>query len=89
MFGVIITLLITVSVVFSIALGNEQELANAALSGCSDAVELCIGLAGAMGLWGGLMSAAQKCGLTKRLCKLMKAPLRLPKPPKNSVIPLY
>lgn len=76
MFGAILVLLICVSVIYAAISGNMPAVADAALSGCSEAVELCISLAGAMALWGGLMKLAEHSGITKRLCTWFSRPLK-------------
>lgn len=77
MLGFLITALISASIIYSIFTENVQALSNAVMTGCNDAVSLCIYLAGAMGLWGGIMNVADKCGITQKVTKLVSKPLRL------------
>lgn len=53
------------------------ELSSAMLSGCSDAVSLCIKLLGVLCLWCGLMNVAEKSGLCKVISKILSPALRL------------
>lgn len=75
MTGVILTLLILLAIICSIFNGDTAALSAAALGGCGDAVSLCITLAGTMALWGGFMEIAERCGITQKVSRLLKAPL--------------
>lgn len=77
MLGATITALIIMSIFYSIFFGDARGLSNAALTGCGDAVSLCIYLCGTMALWGGIMRVAEKCGITRGLAKLLRRPLGL------------
>lgn len=75
MTGIVLTLLILLAVICSLFNGETSALSAAALGGCGDAVSLCITLAGTMALWGGFMEIAERCGITRAVSKLLKAPL--------------
>lgn len=62
--------LILSAVFFGIATGRMNEVSNAAMSSCSDAVQLMITLLGSMCLWSGLMKVADKAGITEKLSRL-------------------
>jgi spore maturation protein A len=48
-----------------------NEVSNAALNECGNAIGLCITLAGAMCMWSGLMRVAQRSRLTEKLSSLL------------------
>ncbi|MBQ8966427.1 nucleoside recognition domain-containing protein [Ruminococcus sp.] len=54
-----------------------EDISAAAVSSCSEAVQLGIFLAGSMALWGGLMAAAEASGLTKKAGKALSPVIRL------------
>ena len=60
------------ALVFSLALGNQAELAPAALDGASSAVQLGISMAGVLCLWMGVMEVMQRSGLAEKLARLLK-----------------
>ncbi|MBR5218480.1 MAG: hypothetical protein IKV89_01995 [Clostridia bacterium] len=62
------------SVITSFFTGKTADVAAAAVTGATDAVQLIIQLAGIMCFWGGLMTVAEKTGLIRVLAKLL-APL--------------
>lgn len=59
--------LILCAVLFGLLNGRMNEVTNAALGECGNAVELCITLTGAMCMWSGLMRIAEKSKLTERV----------------------
>lgn len=63
--------LILVSVLFGALNGRMNEVSNAALNECGNAVQLCLTLTGAMCMWSGLMKIAVKSKLTEKLSRLM------------------
>lgn len=73
--------MVALSVLYGAATGNIGAVGSAALAGASAAVELCLGMAGAMCLWSGIMAVMNACGLTQRLSRLFRPVLRrlLPK----------
>ena len=73
--------MVALSVLYGAATGNIGAVGSAALAGASAAVELCLGMAGAMCLWSGIMAVMDACGLTQRLSRLFRPVLRrlLPK----------
>ncbi len=64
-----------IGIAFYIADGQGAEALAALLSGCSQAVELTLSLAGAYMLWMGLMNIAKEAGLIDRLAKAVQKPL--------------
>ncbi len=65
------------SVVTAVMNGNMAELSGAILSGSVSGVELCIGLAGGICLWSGLMEIATQSGLTGKITSLLSPFTRL------------
>lgn len=52
--------------------GTIGAVGTAALEGAGAAVELCLGMAGVMCLWNGVMSVMKACGLTEGLSRLFR-----------------
>ena len=65
------------SVIFGAINGKMQAVSDAVFSGGQQAVELSLTLLGTICLWSGLMSIAEKAGLTRALSRLMSPVLRL------------
>lgn len=57
--------------------GRIEAVTQAAVNSAGSAVELCIGLAGVICLWTGMMEIAKKSGLIKIISRLVKPGLRL------------
>lgn len=66
----VMTVMIALSVIFSIVSGNIDKVSEAFLSECGGAVELAISLVGIICLWSGLMKVAQAAGVTELLAQL-------------------
>ena len=71
MLGKIFGVLVVLSLVFGTALGNMQNVSQAALDGAINAVELSINMLGNMCLWSGCVSVIEKSGIGKVLEKLV------------------
>lgn len=68
-FSVIITFLFILSAVtLLLTPGNAPD---AAMEGAQAAVQFCIGLAGGVCLWSGVMELAERCGITAALKRLL------------------
>ena len=63
---------VVLSVVHAAAVGRLSGLLSAFLSGASEAVKLCITMAGPICLWSGLGTLAQRLGLTARLSRMLR-----------------
>ncbi len=70
------TFLVVSSVVCGCISGRMDEVASAALDGAAAAVDLCIGMAGAICLWMGIMELMERCGLAEKLSQLFRPLLR-------------
>lgn len=70
------TVLFLVSIICGLSMGKLENISNAAISSCSDAVTLFISLLGIMCFWSGLMNVAVKSGLTEKIARLFKPLIR-------------
>lgn len=68
--------MIVMSLVFGVATGRLDGVANAALEGARSAVELSISMAGVMCLWSGVMEVMNVCGISGGLARLFRPLLR-------------
>ncbi len=64
-------LMIVLSFFCAIATGNVADLSSSIIGSGTDAISLAIKLTGIICLWNGLISIAQKSGLTKALCRIL------------------
>ena len=64
--------MVALSVVCGLFKGTIGAVGSAALEGAGAAVELCLGMAGVMCLWNGVMSVMKACGLLDGLCRLFR-----------------
>ncbi len=69
--------LIATGVIAGIATGTSEAVTGAALDSAGDAVTLCLGLAGVMALWGGVMKVAEEAGLARSLARMVAPMARL------------
>ena len=68
--------MVVLSLVFGLATGNLDAVANAALEGASSAVELSLSMAGVLCLWSGVMEVMNTCGLSSGLAHAFRPVLR-------------
>ena len=80
------TVLTAVSVLFGAVNGTMAAVSRAAMDGAAAAVELALGMAGAICLWSGVMELMQRCGLAEGLAGLFRPLLRrlLPRASRDS-----
>lgn len=64
-------MMILISIAFSFVGGNVSETLNAGFSGAASAIEVVLSFAGVMCLWTGLLKAAEACGISKLIKKLL------------------
>ena len=76
---VIWTGMTALSLLCALAMGNQGELASAALDGAASAIELGISMAGVLCLWMGVMEVMQRAGLAEKLARLLR-PILLGQP---------
>ena len=80
------TILVCFSVLCGAANGQMDAVAGAAMEGAGAAVELCLGMGGAICLWSGVMELMSRCGLAEKLAALFHPLLRrlLPRASRDS-----
>ena len=59
----------------TLALAASGGSGDAVFRGAEQAVEFCIGIAGGICLWSGVMELTEQCGLARALGRLLKKPL--------------
>ena len=64
------------SVIFGVLNGTMAEVSRAAMEGAGAAVELAVGMTGAICLWSGVMELMGRCGLAGHLAGLFRPLLR-------------
>ena len=69
---VIWTGMTALSLVGALILGNQSQLAPAAMEGAAQAIQLGISMAGALCLWMGVMEVMDRAGLAGKLAKLFQ-----------------
>ena len=69
---VIWTGMTALSLFCALALGNQGQLAAAALEGAGAGVELCLSMAGTLCLWMGVMEVMRRSGLARGLSRLLR-----------------
>jgi spore maturation protein A len=69
-------ILVGVSVLFGAVNGRMGDVSRAAMEGAGAAVELALGITGAVCLWSGVMELMNRCGLAERLASLFRPLLR-------------
>ena len=74
--SIIWTGLVTVSLVCGLVSGRLEAVSAAALSGASEAVTLCVSMAGALMLWNGVMELLRASGLAAGVSRLFRPVLR-------------
>ena len=74
--SVIWTAMAVLSVMCGLATGRGEQVAAAAVEGAGAAVELCLGIAGMLCLWMGVMEVMRRSGLSDGLSRLLRPVLR-------------
>lgn len=72
----IFAIMMITSVIFGAGTGQIQQVCEAALNSCVEAVELFLYLLGGMCMWGGLMRVAEKAKITDMLSRLFRPLLK-------------
>ncbi len=70
------TAMVSLSLIVGLLTGNISAVGTAAMEGASAAVDLCLGMLGAMCLWMGIMEIMQRAGLSQGLSRLFRPFLR-------------
>lgn len=68
----ILTIMALIAIVGGFCSGRIEEVGQAALSRCGEAVTLVIALTGALCLWSGLMEIAKQAGVTKKIADFFR-----------------
>ena len=81
-----LTALLALSLLFGGITGQLSAVSSAAMAGAQAAVELCLSMAGAICLWSGVMTLMDRCGLSRKLARLLRPVLRrlLPRASRDS-----
>jgi spore maturation protein A len=76
MLGGLAAVLMTASLIFAVFTGNTHSVATAAAESCGEAVKTILTISGSMALWGGIISVAEGCGITKWVGKIISPVVR-------------
>lgn len=74
--GLIWTAMIVVSILFGCLNGSAAQVQQAALDGAAAAIELCLGIGGAVCLWCAVMELMRTSGLADALSRALRLALR-------------
>jgi len=66
--------MVALALVYALLTGNTEALTRGAFDGASQAVTLCIAMAGALALWSGVMAVMRASGISRGIARLL-APL--------------
>lgn len=72
MLNILWSFMILFSLIVAMFTGKVEETVNGAMTGATDAVNMCIGLLGVMCMWNGIMKIAEKSGLTSALSSAVR-----------------
>ena len=75
MLGFLLTLLIAISVCYSVSHGVTQDFTSSISEGPKAALSLCISLIGSMAFWGGILKILESGGATRAATLLLEKPL--------------
>jgi len=91
MMGIIWVAMLASGAIWSAVVHGPQGVAATAISSAKEAVQLCLALAGSIGLWSGMAQIAQQSGLTNALASAIRpliGPLFPELGPKSKSLPL-
>ena len=91
MMGIIWVAMLATGAIWSAIAHGPQAVTTTAISSAKEAVQLCLALAGSMGLWSGMAQIAQQSGLTDALASAIRpfiGPLFPELAPKSKSLPL-
>ena len=74
--SIIWTAMVAVAVLCGAATGQSAQVATAAAEGARAAIELCLGMAGMLCLWQGVMEVMHRAGLSQKLSALLRPVLK-------------
>ena len=73
----VFSILILLSVAFSLCSGSGLNVLQSLISGANDAVAACVSMCGAYLVWMGLLNVMKEAGLVRALSRLLRPVLRL------------
>lgn len=76
MLNYIWSFIVVISIIFSVLLGNTENLSNALINSGASSIELILTMAGIMCLWSGIMNIAIDSGFTSLMAKIFSPILR-------------
>ena len=65
------------SFLFALLTGRIDALNEAIIGSSKNGVTLTFTMLGSMGFWSGMMKIAEESGLTQKICRILKTPLRM------------
>ena len=74
--GYVLLGLYVLCTLLSIPLGGAAQAGAAVMEGASEAVRFCLGIAGGVCLWSGVLELMERCGLSQRLAGTLRPVLR-------------
>lgn len=77
MLSIIVEVLFALAFVAALLNGKMAEISTAGTSAAASAITTIIGMAGGLCFWSGLMEIMAQSGLSQRLTRLLKAPIRM------------
>ena len=91
MMSIVWVAMLATGAIWSAVVRGPQSIATMAISSAKEAVQLCLALAGSVGLWSGIAQIAQQSGLTSALASAIRplvGPLFPELGPKSKSLPL-
>ena len=73
----VFSILILLSIAFSLCSGSGSDVLQSLISGANDAVSACVSMCGAYLVWMGLLNVMKEAGLVRALSRLLRPVLRL------------
>lgn len=69
--------MLLIGIIYGIISGNGSNVSNGIIDSATQAIELCITMAGVMGMWCGVMKIAEKSGLLDSITKKIQPMLKI------------
>ena len=69
--------MVVISLLCGVCTGRGELVAQAAMEGAQEGLELCLSIGGMLCLWSGVMEVMRRCGLAGKLADLLSPVLRL------------
>jgi spore maturation protein A len=68
--------MIIISILYAIINGNMQQLSEAILNSSKESIDLCIYMAGIIGIWTGMMKVAEQVGILDKIERVLMPVIR-------------